>query len=168
MTRPQQHSTTTPTTTPDATPPEWEVWVDILSPHRMALLAARLPQDPTREDPAWPPGSREALRPIDARHDAVDRAMARVPEGLELGRDRHGRPIIAFEARFEVRVVAPDGSERVVEGVDRLWPQVVGWKTRGEFEDREARGEGIVAEHRDPATRLRIWTWREGPVAVRF
>jgi hypothetical protein len=149
-------------------PPEWEVWVDMLSPHRMALLAARLRRDPTREDPAWPRGSREALRPIDDRHDAVARAMARVPEGLDLGCDAHGRPIIAFDARIQIRVVDPDGRHRVVERAEQLHPQMVGWKTLGDFERRESRGEGIVAEDRDPATRLRIWTWREGPVAVRF
>jgi hypothetical protein len=149
--------------------PQWEVWLELFCPHRTRLLVTRVEWDPVREGP------RPALeRPLDF---FVEWALEHVPEDLDLGHDDDGRPIIAAEEILEVSVVAPDGTEIVVEPADRRQPKVFGWRTLEEYEERERISwEGRVEERshmwltefgRGPGQQgweeLKIWVWNDDP-----
>jgi hypothetical protein len=154
MTPQQEHSTATPTTTPDAPRPEWEVWLYILAPRRATMLIDRCDWDPYPPD--WPH--------MKLFWRSVADAIARVPEGLVLATDEDGLPIIACEALFGVVVLAPDGTKRVVEYGTTEVPHVIGWKTLEEFQARQRKGEGLLEKWRNPESTedLSLWSWNEG------
>jgi hypothetical protein len=156
-----QYATTT-TDTPD-TRPEWQVRLNMLSPRRTTLLLRTAPEDP------FPDGFVHWR----AAHFVMGEAVDHVPEGLDLGHDDEGRPIIAFEALGDVVVRDPDGRERPIEigyrdghGTLRIIERlkttrvVLGAKTLDEFERRQRAGEGVVETWLGPAG-LRLWAWND-------
>lgn len=109
----------------------WEVWIDMVHPHRTKMRVDRVPWPPTKKD-------------IDR---AVESVMKSAPKHLDLGNTLDGRPVIAFEEFVEVRVVAPDGSQRIVE----RGPKAMGWQRLNDYVERQSKGEGFVE--------LRMWVW---------
>jgi hypothetical protein len=157
-------STTTTTTTDERLEePVWkDIFLDIFYPHDFTILAAR-----------------RILWLDDERvRDLMAEALARVPEGLDLGRDEDGHPIIATEVLFQIVVVEHRfGFEALIHPRNKGWyRRVLGWKTLDEYQERQRRGEGVVKgrEVKDPregrthtggwfaSKRYRFWVWRDG------
>jgi hypothetical protein len=154
---------------------DWTVFVEILSPHFTDLLIERVCEQPRRTPPH--PGE-PALPPNLAGgrvHQVVARALAHVPAHLDLGRDRDGLPIVAFEAIFEVHVLDPERRWTFIcpPGGRTRHRGVVGWKTLADCEARERMGEGVVEERPNPASPddlkvwgettddLKVWVWKQ-------
>jgi hypothetical protein len=156
----QEHSTPTPAATPAAHRPEWEVWLNVLSPCRTTLLLSTSPWDPSPPD-EWT--SDDELARWKLFHRTVDQPIARVPRHLDLGRDEYGCPTIAYQAWCDVVVRDPDGRERVVFTAYKHIPAVIGWKTLREYWQRERKGEGAVEdwENRETPDGLLVWSWNE-------
>lgn len=140
----QQYITTTPIALPEERR-DWEVRTYMVSPHRYWLGSRYFTEEPTRQ------GISRAVR------SATRWAYKDCYPGN--GRDSDGRRIVAFEAVVEVLVVAPDGTESVVD----RWPEVtevVGWELLEEYEERERMGHGVVEQRGEiilPTGEDRIW-----------
>lgn len=161
----KQDTTTSTTDTPDKRPEEerWtDIWLDIWYPHSIVMLAARRI--------LWL--TDERLRSL------VNGALARVPEGLDLGHDDNGRPIIATEVLLHVLAEDREGRVAIISprSSNTGWRRkVMGWETLSEYEERQREGEGVVEARvvKDPwegqtaaglhvsAKRYRIWVWNE-------
>jgi hypothetical protein len=145
----QDQDTATLDATPD-TRPRWQIWLDLFAPYRAQLLAASPPKDPTEDE-------------YDLRWE-VGGAIRRVPAFLDPGRDDDGLPVVAYEALFDVRVVHPDGTERVIPAERWEGRSVFGWRTLDELKEGEAEKAGILGRRPNEKTArpdLHYWVWRD-------
>jgi hypothetical protein len=156
----------TPTTTPAAahTGSDWTVRIEVLSPQFANPLIEHVGKPP-RGLPILL-GTGAPAPDITVRHHVagmVTQALARVPEHLDLGADAHGRPIIAFEAIFAVRVVGPDGAEQVIPCVDGIGVEhrgMIGWQTLAECAERYGAGNLESAPNPKSPEGLPMWVLR--------
>jgi hypothetical protein len=130
--------------------PTWHIWVDLFAPFRAQLLAASLYRDPTEDE-------------YDLRWE-VGGAIRRVPDFLDMGKDDDGLPVIAYDALFDVRVVHPDGTQRVIPAEQWNGRSVFGWRTLDELKEGEAEKAGILGRRPNEKTArpdLHYWVWRD-------
>jgi hypothetical protein len=135
--------------TPDVRP-TWRIWLEVFAPVRAQLLAAALYRDPTEDeyDLQWEVGS----------------AIRRMPDFLDPGKDDDGLPIVAYNALFDVRVVHPDGTERVIPAERWEGRSVFGWRTLDELKEAEAEKAGVLGRRPNEKTArpdLHYWVWRD-------
>jgi hypothetical protein len=152
----QQHTAPTPTGTPTKRP-EWQVWIEVFSPHVRNMRADLVPPAMMVASVPWPPTHRDIDR-------AGEWALAQVPEDFDLGTDEDGCPIIAYEALCDVLVRDPHGWWRIAPCENNIFRWAVfGWQTLVEYEERQRNGEGVVEErHYHRAHLLKMWVWNEG------